>query len=144
MGGPKPRKRRVTLGLIFSLPPRTGQPPSINSCPIVPHVLNCLEKFINWSGVLVMSRWTWMESIVWVGAIAALSSISHSPSDFQASRQSDLNSASLPPGMVSPQCDRPERELLPFSWINFPQKFPSESGCESLLDKTKLYSLSSL
>ena len=80
-----------------------------------------------------MSRWTWMECVVWVGAIAAMSSISRPQSDFLISdHQSHLGVTQLRSLVASPECDEPDdREPLRFGLINIQQKSASESACES-------------
>lgn len=79
-----------------------------------------------------MSRWTWMECIVWVSAIAAISSISRPQSDFLISDQSHLGSLQLRSVVIPPECDEPDdQELLRLSLINLSPKSASESACES-------------
>ncbi|MEA5498682.1 MAG: hypothetical protein WAN66_13125 [Limnoraphis robusta] len=77
----------------------------------------------------MMSRWTWMECIIWVGAIAAISSVSHAQSNFFVEDQSQVRSVRTPLLLASSDCDQVDQEPFPFGLINIKQKSAAESLC---------------
>lgn len=85
-----------------------------------------------------MSRRTWMECIVWVSAIAVISSISRHRPDFLVSYQSDAGSTPIS-GVSSPDCDKADRERLRFGLINISQISTPESACESFRRRDQQY-----
>ncbi|WP_413166252.1 hypothetical protein ACL6C3_06240 [Capilliphycus salinus ALCB114379] len=84
-----------------------------------------------------MSRWTWMECLIWVGAIAAISSISRPQSDVLVSRQSNSGVSQFPSWVASPECE--DQKPLGFGLINIQQKSASESACDSSRRRNQKY-----
>lgn len=76
-----------------------------------------------------MSRWTWMECIFWVGAIAAISSISHTSTNLMVADYYQGGSVKLPSELAIPDCNETDQEPFPFGIINIQQKSAAESFC---------------